>query len=108
VDSDGYDCQTCGACCAGPPGGGPFVYLAAAEAVAARRLRLPVVTFKGEEYLGVRPAAAGGGSVCRALAGTVGGACSCTIYPARPGVCRAFEAGSIACRAARREAGLPE
>ena len=60
----------------------------------------------GESFLGTR-ADADGRDVCAAFAGAVGGPCPCSVYPARPAVCRSFEAGEVQCRAARREAGLP-
>lgn len=47
------------------------------------------------------------GDRCAALEGVVGEATRCTIYPARPDVCRACEPGDEACRIARAGHGLP-
>ncbi len=44
---------------------------------------------------------------CTALAGTIGEAVRCTIYPLRPEGCHLVESGDEACRAARRQFGLP-
>jgi hypothetical protein len=45
-------------------------------------------------------------NVCAALAGAAGGPCSCSVYPARPWACQAFEVGGPQCREARWAAGL--
>ncbi len=45
---------------------------------------------------------------CRALRGTIGEAVRCVIYDERPEPCREFEAGSDACKRARRRHGLPD
>jgi Fe-S-cluster containining protein len=102
----GYDCRACGACCADLTGAHGYVPLAPREASRMRRLGLPVVRGPGASFLGTK-ADATGRDVCAALSGAVGGRCSCSVYPARPWVCRAFEAGSPGCREARRAVGLP-
>jgi Fe-S-cluster containining protein len=103
-----YDCQTCGACCIDyfrTPG---YIQLTDAEAVAMRRLGLPVVREFGQLELGTKPHDGGPGEVCCvAFVGKVGGECACSIHPDRPGACRRFEAGSEMCKCARSEAGLP-
>jgi Fe-S-cluster containining protein len=45
---------------------------------------------------------------CAALSGRIGERVRCAVYEWRPGPCRELEAGSDACRAARRRHGLPE
>jgi Fe-S-cluster containining protein len=104
--SEGYDCQTCGACCVDFTGTHGYVRLAPREAPRFRRLGLPVVGESGESILGTR-ADGEGRDVCAAFAGAVGGACSCSVYPSRPRVCQTFEAGGPQCREARRAVGLP-
>ena len=47
------------------------------------------------------------GKSCAFLRGTPGKRCSCSIYAARPSVCAQFKPGSVGCRAARKELGLP-
>lgn len=44
---------------------------------------------------------------CCALRGQIGMAVRCVIYDERPDPCHEFEAGSDACRRARRRHGLP-
>jgi Fe-S-cluster containining protein len=44
--------------------------------------------------------------VCAAFEGDARTACSCSIYESRPNACRQFEAGSTACREARRFLGM--
>jgi Fe-S-cluster containining protein len=47
-----------------------------------------------------------GYTVCAALTGTVANSCQCSIYTARPLVCRLFEAGSPECLEARKLLGI--
>ena len=82
-----------------------YVSLAGDEPRTLRRLGLPVVQTPEGPFLGTREDEAGR-SVCAALAGAVGLWCSCSVYPERPGKCERFEAGGVACLAARRELGL--
>lgn len=42
------------------------------------------------------------GDRCVALVGEIGVAVGCSVYASRPGVCKAFEAGSQACAEVRR------
>ncbi len=108
LNEAGYDCQQCGACCVFAFGEEGYVSLSRVEAKRARRRGLPVVEDSGCGFLGTRPHdGPAGDSICVAFTGAVGGACACTIYPQRPKKCRQFEAGSRACRKARRAAGLP-
>jgi hypothetical protein len=99
------DCQRCGACCIGLD-----VLLTDAEVdrfesqprlLALTRLHLrsgaPPLRFMKRDAASDR---------CVALQGALG-ACSCGIYEARPGLCRAFAAGSADCQSARRQRGLP-
>jgi Fe-S-cluster containining protein len=104
--SEEYNCPTCAACCLDSTGTHGYVRLAPREAPRMRRLGLPGVEESGESFLATR-ADAEGRDVCAALAGAVGGPCSCSVYPSRPWVCQAFQAGGPGCREARRAAGLP-
>ena len=96
--------MTCGACC-----GSLDVLLSAEEAdrfESTPRLRVllayhPVGT--GPSWPFLRRDAASGH--CTALEGVMG-RCRCTIYADRPHLCRAFEAGSPDCLAARRAKGF--
>jgi len=106
-----YDCQSCGACCVQQPAsdGISYVFLDRQEAKAMRRLGLTVVQAPpGDSFLGCRThQGAGGRSACVAFQGRVGGPCGCSIYGARPRVCRQFAVGERHCRQARERAGLP-
>jgi Fe-S-cluster containining protein len=103
-----YDCQQCGACCVDYFGTVGYIDLAPGEPRRMRRLGLPVVPWHGQVLLGTRPHSGPGGErCCAAFVGQAGGPCSCSIYPDRPAECRAFEVGSLGCRYARQEAGLP-
>jgi hypothetical protein len=85
-----------------------YIALESDEPRRLRRLGLPVIEWKGQLLLGTRPHdGPGGDRVCVAFAGEVGGPCACAIHPERPRECRRFQAGSLGCRLARREAGLP-
>jgi Fe-S-cluster containining protein len=104
----GYDCQTCGVCCLDPFGQDSYVGLSCAEGDRMGRLGLRVIVTgkRGLELAALPRPGVDGTSACVALAGEVGKVCSCSIYPDRPGQCRAFEPGSVACRVARVQAGL--
>ncbi|MBL8689543.1 MAG: YkgJ family cysteine cluster protein [Rhodospirillaceae bacterium] len=90
------DCRICGACC-------------------AYSREWPRLTLEDDEAIARIPPrllddAAGRmrceGDRCLALAGEVGVATSCSIYEARPEVCRACEPGDDACTMARAHFGL--
>jgi Fe-S-cluster containining protein len=97
-----FDCQQCGACCAyfrvsfywgegdDAPGG---TVPAALTCAVSPQLRC----MAGTE---ARPAR------CAALAGTVGRAVACTIYPLRSSSCRELEPGDEKCLRARAHHGL--
>jgi Fe-S-cluster containining protein len=101
-----YDCQPYGACCVDAFGRRAYVELRPREARRLRRFGLPVLEDRDGPALATRPLG-DDGAVCAAFHGDIGGACGCSVYVARPSVCRAFEVGSLRCRAARGEAGLP-
>lgn len=103
--SPDLDCVACGACCveAGevpvrPDDPTPRSLTASIEGVRA---------FASEpagsplRRMGKAP-----GKRCVALAGEVGTSCSCSIYEARPAVCRTFARGSEGCHAAREVAEM--
>jgi Fe-S-cluster containining protein len=109
-----YDCQQCGACCIDYLGRDRYVTLTSQEAERIRRLALPILDRFSRVFnetvlqLATVPYAGDGGeSICVAFAGHVGGHCGCSIYEDRPSTCRAFEPGTLQCRAAREATGLP-
>lgn len=93
---DPSPCQDCGACCAYSDDW-PRFSLESDAALA----RIPP-DLVNDDSSGMRCA----GGRCAALAGRVGTATRCTIYPLRPEVCRACEPGDEACQIARRHFGL--
>jgi Fe-S-cluster containining protein len=104
------DCLTCGACCASPFEGGGYIRLDREEEVRLGRLGLPVfeIISDPEDRLAMLGTRRNGEDVCVciALTGTVGRRVSCSIYEARPALCRQFEAGSPECHDARRAFGM--
>ena len=90
-------CNSCGACCSYSADWPRFT---CEDDLALDRLPRDLVNAAGS---GMRC----DGGRCRALAGVVGVATSCTVYRDRPDVCRACEPGDEACQIARRHHGLP-
>ena len=90
-------CQACGACCAYSSSWPRF----STEDDAA--LELIPEKLVNDRLSGMRC----DGDRCSALAGKVGFATSCTIYAARPEVCRTCMPGDAECAMARRRHGLP-
>jgi Fe-S-cluster containining protein len=82
------------------------VFLERDEAKRLKRMGLSIVQVAGESYVGTR-AYRGGLRACVAFRGEIGGFCGCSIYDARPNICRQFEAGDALCREARARLGLP-
>jgi Fe-S-cluster containining protein len=108
VNASSYDCQQCGACCSDTHGGEGYASLDRTESKRMKRLGLHVIAISGGASLGTR--VQGGRSaawVCVAFQGEIGRDCGCSIYQDRPSVCRRFEVGSVHCRKARAETGLP-
>lgn len=89
-------CQTCGACCAYSRSWPRF---STEDEVELARIPAALVA---DDRLHMRC----DGDRCRALAGEIGRATACTIYPVRPHVCRACEPGDEACQMARARFGL--
>ncbi len=86
---DGFDCQSCGACCVEAGA----VILADEDDVPG-----PLV----QHVANLRCMVTEGTSFrCAALLGTVGRSVGCAIYRRRPEVCRSFDAGSDECLSAR-------
>jgi Fe-S-cluster containining protein len=105
-----YDCQQCGACCSNHefiPATG-YVSLTNQEAKRMKRLGLSVIQAKDCSLLGTRTQVGSTHTICVALRGQIGSRCSCAVYEHRPGNCRRFEVGSLLCKVARADAGLPE
>jgi len=114
--SEHLNCQTCGACCVSTWDSPTYVNLTEGDLseleanMSPRRLaryvgyeddhrqQYPSLTTKENKQ---------GHVVCTALRGSVGGRCSCSIYEIRPSACMAFARGSLGCKGARQEAGLP-
>jgi Fe-S-cluster containining protein len=90
-------CQSCGACCAYSANWPRFT----TEDDAALELIPPALV--NERLSGMRCV----GPRCAALAGQIGEATSCTIYPLRPEVCRTCMPGDAECAIARQKYGLP-
>jgi Fe-S-cluster containining protein len=99
------DCRGCGACCYGDE---LWVHVLASddERLGEERVRhLTVLTEHGRGYVARSMKMVGGR--CVAFRDRLDdGSSGCSIYDARPDICRAFEAGSPDCRAARRRRGL--
>lgn len=107
-----YDCQTCGACCASPWTGEGYALLYPNDVARLDGLGLPVFQMTqgdGDDAITLLGTRVDGQArrVCVAFGGEVGGACACTVYEARPAVCRDVEPGDGACRDSRRRFGLP-
>ena len=92
-----FDCQTCGACCS-YSASWPRFSLESESRIAALPEQLVAPDESGMRCTGNR---------CNALTGTVGEATSCSVYDARPDVCRACQPGDADCLMARARFGLP-
>jgi Fe-S-cluster containining protein len=90
-------CRSCGACCAYSANWPRF----STEDDAALDLIPPALVNATQS--GMRC----DGDRCAALAGKIGVAASCTIYDARPEVCRTCLPGDAECNMARKRHGLP-
>lgn len=92
-EPEGYDCQTCGACC-----------VEAGAVILADEDDVPASLV--QQVANLRCMATEGTSFrCAALLGTVGRSVGCGIYGRRPDVCRTFDAGSDECLSARDAMG---
>lgn len=89
-------CQSCGACCAVSASWPRFTL---EDDAALARIPDALVARDGS---GMRCS----GDRCAALGGEIGRATSCTIYEARPQVCRDCEPGDPECLLARDRFGL--
>jgi uncharacterized protein len=99
------DCRTCGACCYGDE---MWVHVMAVDDDRLgddRVHRLTVLTQHGRGYF-ARSMKMVGGRCIAYRDSLADGGCGCSIYDARPDICRTFEAGSADCHAARRRRGL--
>lgn len=113
IDAD-FDCRTCGACCLDGRGPGREIGETWIGVTARDAQRLPtdkytaacaVVDYDVYTMRAQRLKILDGDEErtgCAALEGRPGRAVTCSVYEDRPEVCRAFEAGSIQCRDARR------
>lgn len=102
-----FNCLECGGCCLSADR--DFVYVFVREDEDA-----PIIEAGREELLEydgyeiwLRTKEFGEYRACMALEGELGKDCRCSIYEARPGVCRRFEAGGPACLLARSNLELP-
>lgn len=93
----GFDCQSCGACCAYAPDWPRF---STEEDAELDRIPLELVA---ADQSGMRCE----GNRCAALSGEVGKQTACGIYEIRPHVCRACMPGDDDCLMARAAHGLP-
>jgi Fe-S-cluster containining protein len=113
-----YDCQSCGACCShffdeylsdlelpGICGKGLLIANKDVSKIPAKLVVIDIVKLHDtkatlqESWL--RGKRVSGRWQCRALKGTIGEKCSCSIYAVRPKICREFEPGSQGCLVAR-------
>ncbi len=113
-----YDCQSCGACCShffdedlsdlelpGIRGKGLLIANKDVSKIPAKLVVIDIIRLHNtkatlqESWL--RGKRVIGRWQCRALKGTIGEKCSCSIYDVRPRLCREFEPGSEGCIAAR-------
>lgn len=101
------DCRTCGACCTtgAADTSGKVAYLPITKAE-ARRLPADVTTRATLAGFGKVRSLRFEGDRCAALAGVVGLDCSCSVYDARPKICRVFPPGHELCLASREERGI--
>src|SRR4051794_26704114 len=108
----GYDCLTCGACCASESPGEAYVRLTDADLVRLRDTSLPILRYEEQDSdpvefshsLGTKfdP---NGRRACVGLTGCAGGKNACSVYEQRPAACRRFEVGGYFCRQARQRFG---
>ena len=96
--TNGFDCQSCGACCSYSADWPRFSTEHEAD------LDLIPSRFVAKDGSGMRCS----GVRCSALSGEVGKSTSCTIYGLRPDVCRICLPGDEACLTARRAFGMAE
>ena len=113
-----YDCQACGACCShffnddlddlelpGIYGKGLSIANRDASKIPAKLVVIDIVKFHDTkaslQEAWLRGKRVMGRWQCRALKGTIGERCACSIYDIRPKVCREFEPGSQGCILAR-------
>jgi Fe-S-cluster containining protein len=97
ITNNAGPCQTCGACCAHSSAWPRFTLESEAEIALIPEILI------AEDGSGMRCE----GERCAALAGRIGDETSCTIYAARPIVCRDCQPGDDACTMARAARDLP-
>ena len=100
------DCRTCGACCYGDE---MWIHVMADDDErldSARLHHLTVLTEHGRGYVARSMRMVGGRCIAYRDELDDGAGCGCSIYEARPAICRDFAAGSPDCHAARRRRGL--
>jgi Fe-S-cluster containining protein len=112
----GEDCRSCGACCLGGLDDGRGWADCTVEDVKrmTAQVRAQLVSIKYGSWIHTEARAATPttstkefGEVCSFLRGTPGKRVSCRIYETRPDVCRNYKPGSLGCREAREQIGLP-
>lgn len=110
----GYDCLTCGACCASESPGEAYVRLTEADLVRLNGTNLRIVRYVEQDSDPVETSCSlgtkldpNGRRVCVALDGCAGGENACSVYEQRPAACRRYEVGGYFCRQARQRFGLP-
>jgi Fe-S-cluster containining protein len=102
---NGYDCQSCGACCQYP----------LRVSLIGKDVARVIATGMGEELifdphiysdLRMKTKILNGHRVCAAFEGRIANKCSCSIYDKRPHACRAFRPGNWLCKRERKRVGL--
>ena len=100
------DCRTCGACCYGDE---MWIHVMANDDDRLERagvLHLSVLTEHGRGYFARSMKMQGGRCVAYRDSLPDGQGVGCSIYEARPAICREFAAGTPDCHAARKRRGL--
>ena len=101
-----FDCCACGCCCLA--GDKDFVYVLVPgeeDEPIIREGREDLLEYDGFD-IWLKTKQLGDYTSCMALEGELGEDCHCSIYEARPSVCRKFEPGLAACLLARSNLGL--
>lgn len=97
------NCRMCGACCASPVATDVYVTLKKFPSQDIQRLENASIR-SGNKLL--TKIDTRGECVCGALEGELGRDVRCSIYDARPDVCREFAVGGSSCLTARRELNI--
>jgi Fe-S-cluster containining protein len=105
-----FDCRSCGACCAAQDDTPAYAHVDDEDYDRLELGGFEDMALFNEAHSAMktkRLLQPGRGFVaCVALTGEIGVSTSCSIYDARPNVCRRFQAGDEHCLRAREESGI--